>query len=306
MPAFRFAAKRTFLTYSDVCHCLTKEALYFAIDERYPIKEYCIGEEIHPSTGGRHFHAVFEFQRKLNSFDVTLFDLPCEHTQCHPNIQTIKKGQAHFDRCIEYATKEDPLPYTNVQVRLTWGEMADQASSAEEYLGLVRKHYPRDYALNLQRLEYAAAKLYPTFDANTIENYSPDFPIIYPQELTTYVPHRLKSIVVIGPAGCGKTTWAKEIAPKPALFVRHLDSLSQLRPIHRSIIFDDLEFGHLPPSTQKFLTDQENLAEIHVRYKVARISPGIMRIFTANTDPFNATYEHRSAIDRRCDFINLY
>lgn len=305
MPAFRFAAKRVFLTYSDVCHFITKESIYYAIDERYPIKYYALGEELHQS-GGRHIHAVLEFQRKVSSVDTTLFDVPCLHHQHHPNIQTIKKGQAHWDRTLEYATKEDPIPLANVEVKPTWGELLDQAQSKVDFLELVRKHYPRDYALNLQRLEYAAEKNWPETSVNTISTFANDYAITLPPELITFVPLPLKSIVVVGPAGCGKTTWAKLVAPKPALFIRHLDSLQHLRKHHRSIIFDDLDFHRLPPSTQKFLVDQENISEIHIRYKVATIPAGIMRIFTANADPFNCTTPHREAINRRCSFITLY
>lgn len=306
MPNFRFAAKNAFLTYSDVCECLTKESVYFTIDERYPVKRYSIGEEIHPSTGGRHFHAVFEFIRKVSSIDLTCFDIPCEHTQVHPNIQPVKKGAANFQRCVDYTTKDDPNPLTNIELKKTWGEVMDEATSADDYLRLVKLHYPREYALNLQRLEYTAQKAFPTYGVNTIESYSADFVITLPQELIMYVPPPMKSVVVVGPAGCGKTTWAKIIAPKPCLFVRHLDSLSELNSRHKSIIFDDLEFGHLPVSTQKFLCDMENLSEIHIRYKVARIPSGILRIFTANSDPFSAVHEHRLAINRRCSFINLF
>lgn len=305
MPAFRFAAKRVFLTYSDVCPFITKEAIYYAIDERYPIKYYALGEELHQS-GGRHVHAVLEFQRKVSSVDTTLFDVPCAHHQHHPNIQSIKKGQAHWDRTLDYATKEDPIPFANVEVKPTWSELMDQAQSKIEFLELVRKHYPRDYALNLQRLEYAAEKTWPEMNPNTISTYANDYAITLPQELITFVPQPLKSIVVVGPAGCGKTTWAKLVAPKPTLFIRHLDSLQHLREHHKSIVFDDLDFHHLPPPTQKFLVDQENISEIHIRYKVATIPAGIMRIFTANADPFNCISPHREAINRRCTFINLY
>lgn len=305
MPAFRFAAKRVFLTYSDVCPEVTKESIYYTIDERYPIKYYAIGEEMHQA-GGRHIHAVLEFSRKLSSVDVTLFDVSCLEHQHHPNIQTIKKGQAHWERTLEYCTKEDPIPLANVEVKPTWAKIMSQAQSKIEFLELVRKHYPRDYALNLQRLEYAGERTWPGSSANTISEFVIDYAITLPSALTTFVPQPMKSLVIIGPAGCGKTTWAKLVAPKPTLFIRHLDSLSHLRPYHKSIIFDDLEFHHLPPSTQKFLVDQENLSEIHIRYKVATIPASTMRIFTANHDPFQCNLEHREAINRRCQFVNLY
>lgn len=305
MPAFRFSAIKAFLTYSDVCDCLTKESVFFAIDERYPVKSYCIGEEIHPSTGGRHFHAVFEFQRKLNSIDVTLFDVPCEHAQVHPNIQTVKRGAAQWERCVEYCCKDDPNPYTNIQAKPTWGELVESARDSEDFMGLVRTHYPRDFCLNFCRLEAMAKKVFRTSGINTIENYLPPFSITMPPELTLFVPLPGSSTIVVGRPGCGKTTWAKLTAPKPALFIRHLDSLSDLQPWHQSIVFDDLDFKHLPPPTQKFLVDTADVAEIHIRYRVARIPPGLTRIITANEYPFITEGVHAEAIRRRvnCIFI---
>lgn len=304
MVTFRFAAKRVFLTYSDVCPSFTKETVLYDIDERLPIKYHFIAEERHAS-GGRHIHCVIEFRFKVDSRDASFLDINDGNCQHHPNIQAIKKGQAHWDRCIEYAMKEDPLPLANIELKPTWGEMFDNATDAEHYLRLVKQHYPRDYALNYSRLVTVAKETYPTHNANTVESFSINWEISLPPALLSFEAQPMKSIVVVGPAGCGKTTWAKSVAPKPCLFVRHLDSLMELTKRHQAIIFDDLEFHHLPPATQKFLCDMENLAEIHIRYRVAKIPSGILRIFTGNTDPFKVDYIHRSAIDRRCTFIRL-
>lgn len=305
MTAFRFAAKRAFLTYSDVCEEITKEAIYHDINDRYPIKYFALGEEIHPSTGGRHIHCLFEFSRKIDSRDVTCFDVADSQHQHHPNVQVVKKGAAHWERVLDYVTKDDPNPLANVELKPTWGELFDLATTKEEYLRLVKIHYPKDYALNLQRLEYMATKTYPTSTANTIVEYSLSFSITFPPELTLLVPLQGQSTVVVGRPGCGKTTWAKISCPKPCLFVRHLDSLLLLRPEHRSIIFDDLDFRHLPPPTQKFLVDTTDLAEIHVRYRVARIPPGVTKIFTANEYPFCDEGVHGEAIRRRINRVDI-
>lgn len=305
MPGFRFSNKRVLLTYSTVSESITKEAIFYTIDERYPVEEYCVGEERHQD-GQRHIHAVFSFKKKVDSKDVTLFDVNDGNETFHPNIAPIKKGKAHFERATEYTKKEDPEPLCNIMQAMTWGDLIEGSTSKEEFLELVRVNYPRDFALNLQRLEYMAEKRWVTPSMNTINDSMQVTWITLPNALLTFEPLINKSVVVIGPAGCGKTSWAKFIAPKPCLFVRHLDSLSQLLPIHQSIIFDDLAFGHLPVATQKYLVDMENLAEIHIRYKVAKIPAGVLRIITANTDPFTAEGEHRVAIDRRCQLIDLY
>lgn len=108
-----------------------------------------------------------------------------------------------------------------------------------------------------------------------------------------------KSLVIQGPPGCGKTNWAKIHAKKPALFVSHLDRLKDFRiGIHKSIIFDDLDFQHLPRTSQIHLVDRENPRDIHIRYAVAHIPAGVQKIFTCNHEPFIRD----DAIRRRVDF----
>lgn len=47
--------------------------------------------------------------------------------------------------------------------------------------------------------------------------------------------HQHPVLSVVGPAGCGKTTWAKASAPKPALFVSHIDQLKLFKPNYHKV-----------------------------------------------------------------------
>lgn len=111
-----------------------------------------------------------------------------------------------------------------------------------------------------------------------------------------------KSLVLIGRPGCGKTNWAKKNSLKPALFVSHLDRLKDFKPdVHKSIIFDDLDFKHLPRTSQIHIVDRENPRDIHIRYRTAFIPQGVQKIFTANEEPFITD----AAIKRRCRYFKI-
>lgn len=118
-----------------------------------------------------------------------------------------------------------------------------------------------------------------------------------------WVDNNRKSLVMVGPAGCGKTNWAKIQAPKPCLFINHLDALRGYDPeYHKSIIFDDMSFTHLVRNYQIYLLDRENARDIHIRYKVAHIPALVPKFFTANIEPFT---RGDAALERRRHTVNI-
>ena len=109
-----------------------------------------------------------------------------------------------------------------------------------------------------------------------------------------------KSTLVIGPSGCGKSTWAKRVAPKPALFVSHMDDLKKFSN-QKSIIFDDMNFSHLPREAQIHIVDQDDIRTIHCRHTTATIPANTPKIFTAN----EMNFLDDEAIKRRLTIIRI-
>lgn len=110
-----------------------------------------------------------------------------------------------------------------------------------------------------------------------------------------------KSQVVIGESGIGKTQWALCHFANP-LFCSHLDDLANLSEEHDGVIFDDMDFKHMPRTTQIHILDQDQDRSIHKRYENAFIPAGTKKIFTCNEYPFDM---EDPAIKRRCEITHL-
>lgn len=109
------------------------------------------------------------------------------------------------------------------------------------------------------------------------------------------------TLLIIGESGIGKTTWAKQMMPKPILFVSHMDDLRKFKiDYHKSILFDDVRINHMPETAQIHLLDTENPRSIHVRYGTVRIPANTPKVFTCNSYP--VTYE-LPAIKRRTQLL---
>lgn len=112
-----------------------------------------------------------------------------------------------------------------------------------------------------------------------------------------------KALVLIGDSGVGKTTWAKTNIPKPCLFVTHIDELKLFRKgFHVSILFDDVSFKHYPIPAQIHLVDYFDHRSIHVRYGTASIPAGVVKFFTCNELPIDASHP---AVARRIKVVRI-
>lgn len=237
-----------------------------------------IASELHED-GQPHRHAFVCFgarkELSIRSLDVNGF---------HPNIQSCRSAQDS----IEYVKKDGVWTEFGDTAILEPGSMGDPRNFATESEWLRHCH-----ATNVQ---YGYAKriwdLSQVHDPYTIGQGAvsdSDFENRVDGRLAVfdYVFESGCSLILEGPSGTGKTTWAKYFAPKPSLFVTHLDVLRQFRPgFHQSIIFDDMQFSHLPRETQIHLLDTENPRAIHVRYGTASIPAGVVKIFTCNQPIF--------------------
>lgn len=156
MSAVDYHAKQFFLTYPR-CEA-DKEALRDFLVLECGGEDYIIARETHED-GAYHLHAYIRFGRPKRVRDANYFDLRSgEHTY-HPNIQTVRSPAA----CQKYVAKDGDY-ISNIpvgQVKLSYGEIIKNSSSASEFLATLEEQYPRDVVLNLARAEAYARYKWP-------------------------------------------------------------------------------------------------------------------------------------------------
>lgn len=232
--SFKLQAKKYLLTYPQ-CNEDKAQLLEF-LKSKGQLEEYVVAKERHED-GNYHLHAYVAYKQKLCTRDQRYFDFGGYHC----NIVAIRNRM----KTIEYCCKEDPTPLSlvNQEEKLGWGEILETSTNEKEFLAKVLENFPREYALNLEKLEYCARK---HFTPQQVE-YTPRYTnfINVPIELLTLdliqVGDRPKSIIILGPRGLGKTEWARSHGPH--LYSRGAviyDDIIRDREGSKYAVFDDL------------------------------------------------------------------
>lgn len=281
MPTFRINAKHFFLTYPQAGWIESKENLLeFLTTRRQGATYCCVSKELH-SDGNTHYHAIITYEKRINIREEDYFDFNGHH----PNIQAARNPTAttiyvkkHGDFC-EFGETRSGFHHQHCE-RMSRGEW-------EEYC--VAEKIPWAYCESIWK------RVHPN-NSNTITSSEHEGQICLALQQFEFTNWR-QSLVLIGPTGCGKTVWALRNAPKPTLFIRHIDRLRDFDPnVHKSIIFDDMLFKHIPVQAQIHLVDNFLPSDIHCRYSVAHIPANIAKIFTCNERPL----DDHPAVNRRC------
>lgn len=275
MSAFKFDSTTFFLTYPQSGD-LEWTDIANHLKSLKDIAWLRICKEQHED-GSPHHHAVGKFTKRFQSRNQRCFDINGKH----PNIQSVRS----ITRALDYVSKDGEfhdigtVPGGSSET-CDWLEIARESSEPEFYKLACAKRLPFMYAKKFWEMGAKQTNEIP-------EDYIPDPNARECFELSISIPDPFKSTIVIGASGCGKTSWAKRVIQKPALWVRHLDMLRSFRPgRHKSIIFDEQSFTHLPRETQIQLVDWTDETHIHCRYGVAIIPANVMKIFTANREIF--------------------
>lgn len=274
-----------FLTYpqTDISH----DDVYAALQLIKPVVWARVARERHED-GNYHIHAIVRFGARLRfRSNAQVFDINGRH----PNVQVPRRIKDVLEYCAKEGDYRDygVLPgQTNV-----FDELQQAAASGD------RARLDRVAITNRVSKQWAD---------HIWEQHCPAIhDVLEPSggiECMQLQQLQLTSVVtaIIGPSGCGKTSWAMRVAPKPALWCRHMDDLRKLRPHHhKCIIFDDMDFKHMPRTAQIHIVDTHMPSSIHVRYGTVTIPAGLHKIFTGNEKMF----VDDEAVNRRVRYFNI-
>lgn len=298
MP-FQLNCKNVFITYPK-CDVQPRELLAFLVGKCSPLYA-CVARELHED-GTPHLHALLCCEKPIRTKSESFFN----YQTFHPNIQAAKNRTATR----RYIQKDG-----NFLEHGDWPEVSSSgpSSSVSEDDVRAKLQLPLvDFLIwaSVNRVQYAERMwvLSNQPDVNTITAETPVSGTLsneFYKILEQCNWDDDKSLVLVGSSGIGKTTWAKRVVQHndmvPCLFVTHTDTLKEFRAgYHKSIIFDDVTFTHMPITTQIAIVDMENPRQIHCRHRKADIPAGVFKIFTCNDPPLDL--EH-PAIARRTTVI---
>lgn len=291
---FKFDSEYVFLTYPH--SAFDHQTLFTFLNSVCTLEWARIATEAHED-GEPHVHVVGQFKRRYQTRNERAFD----YEQRHPNIQKTRNVR----NAIKYLEKDGQFSDFGTLPVAASKRSASEVYEAARAMGDTAEFWilAADSGVNFM---YAKKLLDLSQSEKSDDTIGPDWTADLSREcfeLMCSLPHETKSTVVIGPTGCGKTSWACRVAEKPALWVRHVDVLLSFKKgFHKSIIFDDLDFAHIPRHSQIFLTDKDMPSQVHCRYKYAKIPAGVSKIFTCNHWPFTPGIPE---VERRCHVIKV-
>lgn len=295
MP-FKFDSNYVFLTYPQAS--FNHNELHGFINSVCPTEWCRICTELH-TDGNPHCHVVAKFTKRFQSRNERIFDFG----ERHPNIQPVRS----VPKALHYVSKDGE--FTDFGTIPSGGTKR----SAEEALSLagdpdeskylracLEARVPYQYAKRLRELANSEASVIDSLYIALLEWEC--------AALRQQILPENKCAVLVGPTGCGKSAWAKRVAPKPALWVTEINDLKHFSAAyHKSIIFDDMSFTHWPLVSQIHIVDLTDDRSIRVLFGKVKIPKGTCKIFTCNKYPFTVDDKVTAqAIQRRIEFINLF
>nr|WPR18683.1 MAG: replication polyprotein [Chemarfal virus 13] len=276
MPApYRLQGAHISLTYPR-CDAPLDDLLTYlrnkSVGSRSP-KHVIVCSETHED-GTFHRHAYVNYDGRINITNPRNFDFG----SFHPNIQSCRNVEAWKN----YVKKDGTFVEWQSDI-----EEVDIVTLAGRLSRREFMNYAVAHKLPFGYYQEAIAQANNESDLVTFnEDPNSNFAYAFEKPLHEYEFSTDKTNVIVGPTGCGKTLKCLREMKKPVLMVSHIDQLKLLGLHHKSILFDDMNFSHLPLQAQIHMVDRSYSRAIHRRYGTTVIPLGTQVAITCNELPF--------------------
>lgn len=251
------------------------------------VVEVIVCSETHQS-GELHRHGYVRFNRRIDLRDNTKFDFMDRHcnVQRTTNVPAWKNYIKEDGQYVEWAAVANNDNLFEWARTFTYEEFWERARRANISYGYARNAWDSTQS----ELNAITMDTDPNADLN----------ITLPQSLSEFDFEVNRTNIIVGPTGCGKTVISLRRMIKPILFVTHVDQLRHFAgSLHRSILFDDMNFSHLPLQAQIHLCDRQMPRAMHRRYGTTLIPPGTQVTITCNERP--VVWD--PAVNRRINYL---
>jgi hypothetical protein len=296
---FRIAAKRIYLTYSQVNKEMQSQDVLQALQSK---KLFCFAYLIskeHHLDGGIHFHVLLEATRKFDIQQQDFLDITYQEKSYHGNYQAVKS----LPKVVEYVCKAGDYitDFTNIQdgKLLSTKELLIQSATKMGVSNALLEHCKQLPNKALPNLSLVSLKSYfetleklkqisEADDASTPFKLK-DFNLDGYKELQQWAESPDKTLVLTGDSGTGKTQFCKAFAQEKGLktlVVNHIEGFKGLTNMHDCVIVDDANLQSLETTQLLALFDSNQNKTLRVLYNAVNKKPGLIQMFTMNKPEF--------------------
>lgn len=318
---FRIAAKKLLLTYSQVPLKLSPEEVIDQLDRRIPIDRYVIGIEYHED-GNKHFHVVLIAKTRQDLRSTRAFNIEFEGETYRCNCQGIR----YLAATVNYVTKEGSF-ITNMKIGEEGArsdiaqllrDMSDK-EGVEETLRYYDQNHPQlamggKSLLQVERTLKRRAELERSSLAVTKAALSTPYKVEDFKEIPKLEKWKKNgfqpTLILVGPAGCGKTQFVKALASENGwhmLLVNHKEALKNLSEAHDALFLDDISLDSIDEHTLLALLETNDDRTIRILRGTVHKRKGLVQMFAFNKLVFGQLRKvlQRREFARRCEVVRV-
>ena len=313
MTQFRIAAKKIFLTYSQVNSEITALHVLEQLQSKIQLRhfQYVISKEYHKDRG-IHFHVVLIQQEKVDIRNPNALDIHYQEQAFHGNytpVNSLRHAIAYACKDKEYITNLESLKDGQLlsakqfiiyqveqkgvrQALLDYYKVSPEKAIAGISVGALRKHF---HEIDKLKGELQLDQINTPF---TLDNFH------IPHEVQEWIQHPDKTLILVGKSGIGKTQFCKAVVKEKnlkTLVVNHKEDFRRLNPSYDAIIIDDANIHELEETQLLSIIESQAGKSIRVLYDTVIKKAHILQMIAINKTEFQklAPYLRQPRFARR-------